>query len=149
MSTPPLKLQYYKIAFMRIRRGNYRGRVINAKPIFLISILELISKGLLKDNRIYYSSMLQEEFCKQHSIFDPLIPTTPLYKPFLHLSQEVEAFWHLQYNSPCEKIVFSDLFIRDHVNYASFDNALWDLLQDDESRALLKNVLIQTFLTEK
>ena len=40
-------------------------------------------------------------------------------------------------------------YLRENVQYASFDNALWDLLQDEETRNYFREVIINHFFNQK
>lgn len=139
-----LKLQYYCYVFMQMKRGNSRGRIINAKPIFLLSLFDLIDKKEIIDNKIFYSEQLNELYQQYYNIFEPNMETTPLYKPFYHLTSD--GFWHIEWENRGE-IKISAKYLRENVKYAKFDNALWDLLQENENRQLLRDVIIKQFLS--
>lgn len=139
-----LKLQYYCYVFMQMKRGNSRGRIINAKPIFLLSLFDLIEKKEIIDNKVFYAE--QVEGCYKHcyNTYEPAMEVTPLYKPFYHLISD--GFWHIEWKVQSE-IKISAKYLKENVKYARFDNALWDLLQDSESRQALREVIIKHFLT--
>lgn len=139
-----LKLQYYCYVLMQMKRGNSRGRIINAKPIFLLSLFDLIEKKEIIDNKVFYTE--QVEGCYKHcyNTYEPAMEVTPLYKPFYHLISD--GFWHIEWKVQSE-IKISAKYLKENVKYARFDNALWDLLQDSESRQALREVIIKHFLT--
>lgn len=139
-----LKLQYYCYVFMQMKRGTSRGRIINAKPIFLLSLFDLIENKEIIDNKVFYSE--QVEGCYKHfyNTYEPAMKATPLYKPFFHLISD--GFWHIEWKNQSD-IKISAKYLKENVKYARFDNALWDLLQDSESRQALREVIIKHFLT--
>lgn len=142
-----LRLEYYRTAFLAISRNKRKGIYNNAKPILLLTIISEIN-NTITDNKIYFDEALHKAYHENFIQYYPNEKETPIVYPYYHL--KFDGFWSLSTTTPTTfPHTPSDLFIRNHVNYASFDNALWDLLQDDECRTLLKNVLIQTFLTEK
>ena len=141
-------LNYYLTLVFQIKRGNYRGRVYNAKPIFLLFILNQIEKKVIKNNRIYFLRLVSDSsykmFSKRYTGYTP----TAIQYPFYHLKNE--PFWHLDWKNG-EEIATdtpSAKFIRDNINYAYLDNALWDLLQDAENRARLREAIVNHFFDE-
>jgi len=67
-----------------------------------------------------------------------------MHKPFNYLQSD--GFWHIQMKTTIP--LQSAKAIRDNVEYAFLDNALWDILQDRETRELLKNEIIRFFKLE-
>lgn len=138
-----LKLQYYRTALIRTKRGNGRGKTINAKPIFLIAIFDQIEKGVLINNKIFFDSCLKECYEKYYSKFEPEMNITPFYKPFFHL--HTDGFWHIVWENESQIKSPSAKYLRENIKYASLDNALWDLLQDAEYRNTLREAIINHF----
>ena len=126
-----------------MKRGNYRGRVYNAKPIFILFILDQIDRRIIKDNRIYFSSLTCDN---SYALFSHQYTDkpTPIQYPFYHLQND--AFWCLVWKENEMKInTPSAKFIRDNIEYAYLDNALWDLLQDAENRRYLRDAIVNHF----
>lgn len=142
-----LKQQYYRTAFIQTQRGNYRGAVINAKPILLIAIFDLIEMGEITDNKVFYNKPLTIQYKKNYELFEPYNTATPIYKPFYHLSSD--GYWSLRYKTINTSGSITAKFIRDNIEYGSFDNALWDLLQDAKTRNYYKELIVETFLKQK
>lgn len=142
-------LDYYIDLVRQIKRGNYRGHVYNAKPIFLLFVLDQIENKVIKNNNILFSKLTSadsyERFSKQFSS-----KPTPIQYPFYYL--QTEPFWHLVWKNGEEiktDIPPSTKFIRDNIEYAYLDNALWDLLQDADNRKRIKDSIIDYFLSSK
>ena len=141
-----LKLRYYRTVLLQTKRGNGRGVFINAKPLFLIAVFDCVEKGLVGDNKIMFDGKLKQHYESLCRIYEHERPITPFYKPFFHL--QTDGYWHLSWANDVERKAQSDKYLRENVQYASFDNALWDLLQDVEARSILKNAVINYFLTQ-
>lgn len=138
-----LSKSYYNIVIRRMKRGNARGVVVNAKPIFLLSILSLIAEEIIVDNRFRFNEKLSNSYNETYKKYNQ--PITPLHKPFYHLSSD--GFWHIKWKeNAIEKNIPSAKFIRENIEYAYLDNALWDLLQIEDVREEYKNTIINFYL---
>ena len=144
-----LKLSYYKNEVLCTHRGNNRGKVSNAKPFFLLALFDLIEEGVIVDNKISFNSdILKETYQNKTISFKRYNPITPFYKPFFILivnliiksngkqitSQKVQA------SPPSAK------FLRENVEYASLDDDLWQLLQEEDARNEIKEDIISYFI---
>lgn len=133
---------YYDI-LRSIRRGSYRGEVINAKPLLVLSVIALIENGIIKNNKIYYTKDLEIVFKKMAQTWDCRV--TPLFKPFYYLTYD--GFWHLRWKTDIYNEQHpSPKFLRENIEYAFLDNALWDLLQDEESRNYFRKCIEDYYL---
>lgn len=141
-----LLFSFYKTAFLSIVRGNHRGVVINAKPLYYITIIDLIDKGEeVLNNKIPFSEILNEAYLSICKEYQPDIVPTPLFKPYYYSKNE--HFYHLKFKQEPPNIGPSAKFICDNIEYAYLDNALWDLLQEPEVRQQLREALVTHFLT--
>lgn len=117
------------------------GVLTLAKPVMVLAMIEMVSKGIACDNRFYIDEM-RVEYDKLREIFHvSTLHQYPLY--FL----EHESFYHLKWK--CAQIKTytpSAKFVRDNIEYAYLDNALWDLLQDEETRNFLKDSIINYYM---
>lgn len=135
-----LQLDYYKTLFLSVRTQIVKGKKKVAKPIFLISILDMIEKGKLKSNHITYTSELEQMYNSLFEIFQK--PLSPLKYPFYHLI--TDGFYHIQGSLPTKSPTPKQL--RETVEYAYLDDALWELLQDEAVRGELRESLVNHFL---
>ncbi len=142
-----LKLRYYRTVLLQTKRGNGRGAHINAKPIFLVAVFDCIEKGLIRDNKILFEGELKYSYESYYRIYEQERQITPFYKPFFHL--QTDGYWHLSWENDVERKAKSNRHLKENIRYASLDNALWDLLQDDEARNVLREAVIDYFLTNK
>lgn len=134
---------FYENTILSITRGNHNGVPINAKPIYFITLIDLIGKGEIQNNKIFLSSELQKAFVATSKHFQPDLMPTPLFKPFYYSSSEI--FYHLQVKKPLKTKGLSNMYIRENVEYAYLDNALWDLLQNANNRFRLRLAIVKHF----
>ena len=144
MHSNSLKLQYYRSALIMTKRGNSRGKVINAKPVLLIALFDQIEKGKIISNKIFFDSCIKECYEKYYSKFEPEMNITPFYKPFFHL--QTDGYWHIVWDNEPQLKSPTAKYLRENIKYATLDNSLWDLLQDVQSRNTLREAIINHFL---
>lgn len=111
----------------------------------LVSIIDMIAEGLLGKNKLCLTEILPK-YSMLYRQFQPEKPETPIHKPFFHLSSE--PFYHLSWiNKTSYNIsTISAKFVRENIEYAYLDNALWDLLQETPVQQLLRESLVTHFL---
>lgn len=133
-------VSFYKDAFRSLHCSVCNGKVNIAKPLLLLAMLDLMDYSM-RDNRIDISNIIEKytELQKQYE------STTPYQYPLYFL--ENEEFFHLKWrNTRIKTHTPSAKLIRENVEYAYFDNALWDLLQDKQMRECFKTVITSNFL---
>ena len=139
-------IDLYRVLLLQMRRSVIKGGiVVNAKPVFVLSLMDIIESGLVKANHFLYSEELASHFVKEWEAYIPDMKPTPLCKPFFHLTND--QFWHIQWKTAITFTSASDKIMRENVDYGYLDNALWDLLQDKEIRDFYRKVIIDNFLT--
>lgn len=130
-----------------INRGNYKGKFSNAKPLFLLAVLDSIPNIVIA-NRINLANKYFAELYKlQFLIYGQQI-ITPIEKPLYHLG--AEPFYELIWKNPdvarMIKSSPSAKFLRENLEYAKLDDDLWELLQVPQYRAYLKQAIIDRYL---
>lgn len=139
-------IDLYRVLLLQMRRSVIKGGIIvNAKPVFVLSLMDMIEFGVVKANHFLYSGELASHFVKEWEAHIADMHPTPLCKPFFHLTNDL--FWHIQWKTAIKFTSASDKIMRDNVDYGYLDNALWDLLQDKEIRDFYRKVIIDNFLT--
>lgn len=138
-----LKLNAYISDIESIKRATFKGHAINAKPFLLLSILSCIQQKLFQCNKIVLNKDL---ICIYKSISFLYLKRgyvlTPIHKPFYYL--ESDGFWHLKWkDKKIDPQSLSLKFIYDNIDYAYFDEDLWILLQENDAREKIKEVLIK------
>jgi putative restriction endonuclease len=145
-----LKKRYYQAELLKIKRGNARGTLINAKPLYLLAIIEAINIGTLSSNIIRYPSQTVEKLYNlMYVIHEPNKKVSPFELPFYHLIGE--TFYHIrwkgrQYEKSPHSHSPSRRYLRENVDYAYLDTDLWDLLQDPAVREEYKELIIDFYL---
>ena len=126
-----MSLSKYIEQFSKLQTNIHSGKKAPHKAILLLSVIELIKSNYIIDCRIELNNTLKAEFksvwrqyVKGDSRFSPIVET-----PFMNLNSAL--FWR--------SVTYGKI--------ARIDTELFQLLQDNESRDTLKNVLLKTYLT--
>ncbi|HEY9878898.1 MAG TPA: HNH endonuclease, partial [Leptolyngbyaceae cyanobacterium] len=145
-------LQYYarKFAKLNVNRHRDRGNAPH-KPILLISIIELIEQNKIRRNQVPLSPELISTFLKYWRSLVRTDHRSDISLPFVHLTGD--KFWHLFFKPNSDVVTATNLgrkgvsAVRNAVQYASFDQELFSILQDHAQRTLLLRVLIDTYFS--
>lgn len=121
------------------------------KPLLLLSVLQLIEEGLLRQNLIEPSPDLCEAFARYWTCILPASPRGNLALPFYHLSSS--SFWHLvaQPGREAEIAAVSTLDslrrLMELVLGARLDEELFALILVPSSRAALRSLLLERYFS--
>ena len=142
-----LRKAYYLTEVTRIHRGNSHGCPVNAKPLFLLSIIESIENGVLLNNKIHFNDNtirdLYYDICQQ---YEPNRTPSPYILPYFHLISEWNGVPFVpspNAHSPSGK------YIRENARHSYLDQALWVLLQDFNVREEFRETIINFFIKPK
>lgn len=129
-----------------IKRGNYRGTFSNAKPIFLLSLTEYIP--FMTENKIGFVPKLLVDFYKTNFEHWEQNTNTAIIHPFFHLGTEpfYQIVWKPGIIVPNFNSTPSAAFLRENLEYAKLDDALWEILQDSANREYLRQAIIAKYL---
>lgn len=124
------------------------------KPVLLLAVIELIQRGDIQHNQIYFSPELIAAFLKLWGDLE-INRRADIGLPFFHL--KYDGFWHFKANPGYEFVessqnkvkVRSIGAIRQTIDYAYLDAELWNLLQQPESRNQLLLTLIDAWFSDK
>ena len=156
-------LSYYCQRFRELNvNRTERGEALY-QPILLLSVIDLIAQGLIKDQNIFITEGLRNTFNNYRDILitKPNIidnkkakNRSSLSLPFFHLQNEEQRFWYLDYKpeyhdsiqidkkATNDKIRKSITQLEKYVNYAFIDKYLFYLIQDEDSRRELVDALV-------
>lgn len=142
----------YTKQFTKLRRAHTYGGAPH-KPVLLLSILQLIEQGLIRQNRIFITPELVSTFKDfwQLLVHTPHTPNFAL--PFYHLRSE--PFWHLVVKPGHDIALTKSHSIRsfsalkEAVAWAEFDGELFSLLQEKESREIFRITLLERYFKEQ
>lgn len=149
----------YKTEILKIKRGNCRGVFSNAKPLFMISLIDAIDEGLILGNKIPFPcdglksiyevnsayNCSEQEIIRRNSV-------TAYRLPYFHMN--AESFYHIKwkedlYDIPQQGESPSNKFLSTYIDYAYLDDSLWKLLQDASIREEFRSAIINHYLKEK
>lgn len=141
-------VDYYLNKFTQLRIDRSHGRPAPHKPILLLSIIELIERGIITSNEIELTPEIVSTFL---NYWNALYPTQKgiVALPFFHMKSD--GFWHLVPNAGYEKSfnlirhIKSSYQIRDMVRHAYLDNELFALLLLDINRTMFRRVIINDY----
>ncbi len=142
---------HYTRCIMNIRQAKKFGEVIVAKPVLILALIDGVDSGEFTNNVFQLNEWLEKRYetlmlqYTKHSIFPDI---TAINNPFWHL--ESDGFWHLHYlgeelsktHTPSKK------WLKENVRYASFDDDLWMLLQNQVMRQRLRDYIIEHKLSD-
>jgi putative restriction endonuclease len=143
-------LAYYRQRFENLNVGNKnpQDRSPN-QPILLLSVIDLITQSLLKDNHITISEKLINTFKKNWSALtsDSFKPVN-FAIPFFHLNKNKPKFWHVKFSEQYAggRAQTINTLKRD-VDSVKLDDELFNLLQDTNVAKELIDVLISTWFS--
>ena len=117
-----------------------------AKPVLLLSVIKGIEAGIFKRNYIEYDKLaiIYDLVFKQYEDLAKQSEHTPPYYPFYYL--KTDKMWHLNPrtpNSALESNSPSAAWVRNNVEYAYLDPALWEMLQDEEYRRRFAEFIVE------
>lgn len=143
-------LAYYCKCFAGLNVSNTKQRgKAQHKPILILSVLELITQGLISSNYILASNELVETFNKYWNLFvrSDTGFQRGIHYPFFHLRSE--GFWHLHPGGLPTGLKIKTLNkLRETVEYAYLDKELFELLQDPFARQVLIDSLVVAWLAD-
>ena len=119
------------------------------KPLLLLALMDLLAEGSITANLIELTPDLGELFTLYWAQVMPPDRQGNLALPFFHLQSD--GFWHLMPRPGNEAFlaaarqIRSIIQLRDTILGARLDEELYQLLRSEESRDLLRTVLIQTY----
>lgn len=154
-------LEDYFDAFYKMKRATMRGIKAPHKPLLLISIIELVKKGVIIDNKIFLTDTLVEEFktqwqtligeseTKNRRLSGGLIISAPnpypfkcsIENPFFHLSGE--PFWQLVKCDEKHVLLknYSLKQLKRHFQYAEINQELFNLISSEEHSYIISELL--------
>lgn len=145
------EIEDYEKEFENLSVGVSKGRKLPHKAILLMALMKLIETGTIFDNRIELDNVIVNAFSRMwNQYYDTKVPS--VWTPFYHLKGE--PFWHFKANGNEEKL--TDLLsfegtpsigkMRPIIKYAYLDKALFDYMENESCRDMLREILIKTYI---
>lgn len=141
----------YEFDFANMSVGVAHGKKLPHKAIVLLSIIDLIQRGILNENKIKLDDLISNTFKDTWEMYLPSLRIPSVWIPFWYLKSE--PFWHFKAVGD-ENVLDALLMFGGHpsigqmrpvIDYAFLDDDLFNLLQKKEERARLKKVLLDTY----
>jgi putative restriction endonuclease len=148
-----LSFQKYLKAFIRLKRGVTPYGLAPHKPVLLLSLIELIEKGLVTNNQFEVNADLVATFKENWLLLVPTLHQADFTQPFYYLqSEKVEdkPFWILQPNLGMQinAHIKSVTRLSETCAFGYFESALFILLCDPSNRAIATALLLDTYFAE-
>ena len=148
-----LNFDKFLIKLTHLNRANTVYGKAPHKPILLISIIELIEKGIVNDNQVYVNADLVGGFLENWRLLVSSANTPDFTQPFFYLqSEKVESqqLWFLQPKLGCQinAHIKSVNKLIEVLDFGYFSNELYALLSDPKSRSVIKSLLLDTYFPE-
>lgn len=122
------------------------------KPLLLLSVIDLIEEGKIKNNFIELSPELGETFIAYWSLVMPLDKKGKIVYPFFHMKKE--GFWKLIPKPGNEEIlestreVSSVYRLTDMIIGAKFEDELFIILSNKKERNIFRALIINHYFDE-
>ena len=142
------ELDDYCKEFANLSVGVVHGKKLPHKPLLLMSIIQLIQNGTIKDNRLELNKVIASEFANQWKKYIGGNKVPSVWTPFWHMKSE--PFWHfkpVESREQVDKLYKPSIGkIRAVIEYAFLDNDLYGLICTEMGKIKLKDVLSKTYL---
>lgn len=147
-------LDIYIRAFGKLKRGVTRYGLAPHKPVLLLTMIELIDKGLVIDNRFEVNVDLVGLFQENWRLLVHTSHQSDFTQPFYYLQSDKangQSFWTL-YPYPGFQInahIKSVQTLSQTVAYGCFTPELFHLLTLPTNRAILRDSILSTYFHEQ
>jgi putative restriction endonuclease len=124
------------------------------KPVLLLSVIDLLDRGVIKHNAIQLDEELVSTFKRYFAVVSKHDDKPTIQNPFFHLSGD--KFW-LLVPLPGETQIYREgatsgapsvAELRRRVAHAQFADGLWNLVNDPVARHQLREALIARYFPE-
>lgn len=141
-------LKIYIKKFNSLRQGVTKYGKAPHKPVLLITFIELFEKGEIIENKVFISPELVGYFKESFSLLVKTGHSTDFFLPFYHLSSE--GFWNIKTKLGADLKVYISSFNRlnEIADYGYFSEDLFLLLINEETRNILKTILLDKYFLE-
>jgi len=142
----------YVEMFRGLSTGVHNGKKLPHKAVLLLSILELVGNGTIKENKIDLNKTISVSFANTWDSFNLGLKIPSVWIPFWYLKSE--PFWH--FKAATDESILKNLLsfaghptigqMRNVIKCAFVDEQLFELMQNANERSALANALIETYL---
>lgn len=136
-------VKYYESMILGTKQRVTKEYKNIAKPIMLLAIFKLIEEGCIIGNRIVLDGKLIGVYNDLFKIYRPNEITLPIY-PYYYLRND--QFYHIKGDT--SRRTPSLKYIREKIEFAYFDEELWNILQESDVRTHFANKIQSFFLKQ-
>lgn len=145
-------LQKYIKAFACLNRANTQYGPAPHKPILLITLIELIEKGLVPFNEFYVNSDLVATFKENWLVLVSTMHNDDFTQPFFFLQSEKaegKPFWFVipQPGIEIKAVIKSVKKLSEACLFGRLEPELFNLLHDKQNRTILKDLLLNQYFS--
>ena len=140
----------YSTEFKKLRRAFVKGMgMAPHKPILLLSIIQLIAKGIINTNRIFITADLMLAFKQNWKLLVETGHTPNFSLPFFHLRSE--PFWYLrakpgkEIETTSSKSIKSFKYLKESIAFAEINRDLFFLLQEIPNQLWFEHLLLENY----
>ena len=159
-----MDVKYYLYHFACLHTARYKGKAAPHKAILLLAVMNLVERGSISSPEVELTDELVDEFKK---IWIEKLPKScpfscDISKPYFHMQHE--PFWHLLEHKEEHNMVTEELGLyssetklmaktytvnamREKFQCAIIDRDLLDIMQNENDRKQLEDLLIAKYLT--
>ncbi len=146
-----MSIGIYQSQFRNVRADRSSGHVKPHKACLLLAVIDLIERGYLTTNRVAFDSALKDAFSERFERYKRGNDNDDPSMPYFYLSSS--SFWNLLPKAGQEIELNERLVARKHggpgvvarlIDYAYFEEELYQLLQHPVYRAILAGELEST-----
>lgn len=156
--------RFYKECFATLHTAKVGKLPAPHKPLLLLSVIDLVERGVIASNKIELSDALVRTFKLNANRFlgHSVVFRPNIGQPFYHMQSE--PFWRLvpersqmvsgvaaePINTvPEKKVTYSVKGLRERYWYAEIDIELFELLLNEDVRAKFRTSLISWYLSQQ
>jgi putative restriction endonuclease len=142
---------YYRDCFAHLHTAHFKGLMAPHKPLLLLSVIDLVERGLITTPRIYLNDDLQKAFQENVNRFmgySMIFKRPEIGKPFYHMQHE--PFWYLVRLPDAiepDRPTYAVSRLQSIYRYALIDLELFRLMRNAEARAQLRVLLVSTYFS--
>lgn len=145
-----MNLERFLYGLTKLKRGPTSYGLAPHKPILLLTLLDLLDRGYIDDNRFYIDDILVSTFHENWDLLAQVGFVEDFTLPFYHLQNDKidgAVFWFLQTlpGFQITKHIRSIQTLSEVMEYACFSEAIFQLLTQKENRNDVRRFLVDTY----
>lgn len=147
-------LHSYLYALTHLKRAPTKHGTAPHKPVLVLTLIELVEKGIVTDNRFEANAELVGTFLENWQLLVSTPHQADFTQPFYYLQSDKadgESFWHLQPKPGCQinAHIKSVNTLAAVLDYGELRADLFALLLDRVSRATIQATLLDVYLPDR